>query len=272
MARDHGRDTKRLFKSVPQEYDPRKIGTIRVGSLSFYRNHYDEAVADRGEGTGTVLILPGQRITLPAKLASALMGLRFMGEEVPRPGNMTMSPAKGGMTILQDSDRREVTLSGGCLFRFTALDALVFCMSAPSAGFSDTFQGKRTIWWIERSDTDEFAELVSRGLEKAFPPEHSFPFLSTMGYHKVATLVEHRPVEYVSRGAALDETEQGRLAALLFINATFIKPLGPPNNFQNEEEYRFQFRRVLLDARSNPQLPEFIDIPFAPFEKLIKFR
>lgn len=273
MPSYQNKNIKRLFKSVPEKFDPRTVGTIRLGSLSFYRKHYDEAVADNGEGTGIVSISPEESVTLPAKLASALMGLEIMGESVPRPGTMMMSVQEPGISMQFDTPRKEVTISGaGCTWEFEALDALVFCMTAPSKSYSDTFEGKRIIWSIDKSDAEEFSQSVIGGINKVYPAEASFPFLSAASARRMVTIFEHGPVEYAPRELALKNTDEGRLAALLFTSATFIKPSGPPRNFENEEEYRFQFRRTMPDARTPKRLPEFIDIPFSAVEHLVKFR
>jgi hypothetical protein len=273
MPRDFEKDSTRLFKSVPKPLDPRTIGTIRVGSLASYRDHYQEAVADQGEGSGGVSKKPGQNVTLPAKLASALMGLEFMGENVSRPGRLMIHVADSeGLLISQDAQRKEVTFGGGgCTWDFIDSDALIFCMSAPSNSYSDTFSGERTIWSIDLSDADEFAALLVSNLDHAYPAEVGFPFLSAEGARLTEIRVEHRLVDYAPRNAALEDTVQGRLAALMFNNATFIKPSGPPRNFENEEEYRFQFRRVRPDGYLPKCLPEFVDIPFAPVQHLVKF-
>lgn len=272
MARNSKNDANRIFKSVPREFDPRVIGTIRVGSLAFYRSHYDEAVADQGEGTGVVSMNSGQSVTLNAKLASALFGLEIMGEHVPRLGSMTLTPGEAGLTMEHDFERREVTLrGGGSTWDFTAMDAFVFCMTAPSKAYFDTFSGKRVIWSIDRSDVDKFAALVARELNQAYPAEACFPFLSVKGARMTNIKFEHGAVNYSPRNVALENTIEGRLASLLFTNATFVKPSGPPRYFEKEEEYRFQFRRVGQGGRMPRRLPEFVDIPFAPIEKFVKF-
>lgn len=272
MPRKFTFDVPRLFKSVPKEFDPRKVGTLRLGSLTAYRRHYDEEVVDVGEGTGTVSIRSDQSVTLNAELASALMGLEIMGKKVPRPGQMLMKVGKPGLSFATNPDRNEVTLSGAdCSWEFVASDALVFCMTAPSKDYANTFSGDRVVWSIARSDVDEFTSLVLRGIEEMYPAEAGFPFLNG---ERARTYihVEHGPVSYVPRDSALTDTEEGQLAALLFTNATFIKPSGPPRNFELEEEYRFQFRCTLPDGRLPQSLPDFIDVPFAPIEHLVEFQ
>ncbi|TNF19841.1 MAG: hypothetical protein EP318_13120 [Rhodobacteraceae bacterium] len=273
MKNDLDSDHKRLFKSVQKEYDPRTVGTMRVGSLKFYQNHYDEAVADQGEGTGKVSITSGQSVTLNSRLASALTGLEIMGQRVNRPGATVMKVGEPGLSMALDTTLEQVTLSGAaCTWEFFALDAFVFCMTSPSKSYSDTFAGERVTWSISRSDADEFSELVLLSLNQRYPAEFSFPYLSAMGAQSSVTQFKHEPVVYAPREAALDNTKQGQLAAMLFANATFIKPSGPPRYFEREEEYRFQFRRVGPQGNSPQRLPEFIDIPFAPVEHLVRFR
>jgi len=263
--------TSRLFKSVDRDYDPRKTGTIRVGSLKYYREHYDEAVADQGEGTASVFMTAGTPITLSAELASALLGMEFMGEKVSRPGDMIMHVEEGGLEIGQNPVFKEVTLKGTCKFTFSSENALVFCMTAPAAKFLDTFKGERIVWSVKQSAANEFSHLISKGLEKAYPSARCFPKLDSKDAKKAVSLIEQGRVQYVSREAFLDNTMQRKLAALTFMRAAFIKPNGPPKNFQNEEEYRFIFRRAPLTSTTPACFPEYLDIPFAPLSHLVAF-
>lgn len=273
MPDGYNKDASRLFKSVPKEFDPRITGTIRIGSLSFYREHYDEAVADPGEGTGIVSISANESVTIPAIFASSLFSIKVMGEEVPQPGKVIIKIEEPGVRMELDVPRKEVTIKGAaCTWEFTALDALVFCMTAPSKFYVDAFQGNRVIWSIDKSNADEFANLLVSGIDQTYPAESSFPFLSIEAAQGVGNVFEHGPVEYAPRTLALKNTEEGRLAAILFTDATFIKPSGAPRNFEKEEEYRFQFRRSLSDGRAPHKLPQFIDIPFSLVKHLVEFR
>lgn len=263
--------SSRLFKSVHRDYDPRKTGTIRVGSLKYYREHYDEAIADQGEGTASVYLTGGRPVTLSAQLASALTGLEIMGEKVSRPGTMMMGVEKGGLEMALDVARKEVTLTGTCKFTFSSENAMVFCMTSPAAKFLDTFKGERVVWSVKQSAATEFSNLISKGLEKAYSSTKCFPGLDAKDAKKAVSLTEQGLVEYVPREAYLFSNYRRKLAALTFMRAAFIKPNGPPKNFQNEEEYRFLFRRAPLIASKPARYPEYLDIPFAPLSHLVAF-
>ena len=269
MSHDRVAPGDRLFKSVPREFDPRKIGTIRIGSLQFYQKHFDEAVKDPGEGSGVVSVYPDQDVTLPNLLVSALMGVEIKGENAASPGKLFIESE--GVRFKQDLPNKKMTISGEGTWYFTALDALIFCMSAPSQEYMDTFPGDRIAWSIDRRDAQEFADLIQDGIDEAYPVEVSFPNASAAEARTCFNEYQHRPVDYSPRRHALDDTPAGRLAALLFTNSTFIKPSGPPRYFEREEEYRFQFRRALADGTSPTHLPEAVDVPFHLVEHLIRF-
>ena len=211
-------------------------------------------------------------VNLDPALASALLGLEILGEKVSRPENMLMHVAEPGLNIQLDPKAKRVTIGGAaCTWEFQALDAMIFCMTAPSNQYRDSFGRDRLIWYIERSDAHRFAALVASISKMIFPMEGVFPFLSPQGHRSVEVLVEHGRVTYAPREAVLADSVEGRLAALLFTNATFLKPSGPPRNFEREEEYRFQFRFCVPGASVRPTLPQYIDLPFQPFEHIVRF-
>lgn len=262
----------RLFKSVDPDYDPRKIGTIRIGSLAFYRRHYNEAVQDEGEGKAVLTLNRGEAVTLTAEAAAAVMpGIKFWDAQLRLGGTTRVPVDPSGLAMEFDNLNRKVTFSGGAKFEFEALDCNIFSMTLPKGRYRDAFGKGRTVWSIPFSSAEEFAKIVAEQILYNSPLTASFPFLSPHYVGESVISVEHSPVLYTSRDAVLGDPKAEEITERLFQSSAFIKPKGPPRNFQNEEEYRFIFMRGLPNGGFKPRVPAAIDIPFEPIRHLVSF-
>ncbi|MHA7868450.1 MAG: hypothetical protein ACX93U_13240 [Salipiger thiooxidans] len=260
-----------LFKSVDKRFDPRDCGTIRIGSLKYYRSHYDESVRDTEEGCVSVRLSKDAPVTLPDALANPLFFNGMTKDTRTRGGHSKFVVSSEKMVLTKGHG--EWTISGEADFTFDSQNTLIFCMTAPLRKYKDTFKGDRIHWRVESEDLNEFSFILTMLVKSHLSPASLFPYLRNPTMGDIFIETEMGRVVYTDRHPALSPTPSGYFAALTFANAPFVKPSGPPKHFEREEEFRFCFHCAAnkAGAKTTPFIPEHLDVPFAPLSHIIKF-
>lgn len=238
--------------------------------MESYKKSETKGVGDPLEGTAKVHLPPFETVSLSAAQASVLFGSKILGVSTPVEGKISFRPKGGGLEVLPVSEH-DVRLTGEVTFEFQSPNSLIFCMTDPSKGFRQSFLGKRCVWSISKNNLGKFSDILFNQFGENTRPSTFFPFLRDISSGHAFGRIEHGKVNYEPRSVALANSTEGRLKSMIFTRSTFIKPKGPPDDFEKQEEYRFEIVVGTEGGSVKPHIPECLFLPLEPFRHLIRF-
>lgn len=178
---------KLLYKECKRQFLPLDCGTLQVGSLKYFRNHYDDEIADKLEGK-TFFAIPGLGTWL--EISSWLHNTTYsaFGEFLGSIGSPDSWPKDWAVDIpfcvdlgeiSLDSDmvpgavRFEVCLrncardydlvNANCRASYTASNAFIFCLkrTPPDA---ENLKGYDSHWTLLPDSVEMFAKTLAEAL------------------------------------------------------------------------------------------------------------
>lgn len=220
-------------------------GTLRLGSLTEYRNSENPEIADREEGVHRFKINLEGEVEVDAYLFDSLnSGASISGKPVRRFPGFTASHlihieqvGPYGDTVILKDTKIEVYRK--------ALNCFIFCMSAVDdlAECSSLFSSYDDCWGIPVSNVEKFASKLASALlqtikERQIAGDHVIP--SNIDANKIVITVAFGKVMYAARDLHINSANKEVFAGVVqrMASMVFIKP---PIPFSREKEFRFHF-------------------------------
>lgn len=249
-----------LGKSCAKRHHIRN-GTLRLGTLAYYRATENQEIADKGEGQYSFTVKLDGEVRVSTYWFDTLNAGLQIGSVEPHyyPGNMTAWLDK--IDFVRDGPEH-VKMKDTVIRIFReSPNCFVFCMSAVESlsECQTIFSGYDDCWGIAKTQAKEFCIETAKILLETLKAEYRSgkPILPEglpggLDIDKLSINCIWSEVMYVPRELHISEANNDTLSQFLekMESMAFIKP---PEPFAKEKEYRFQFNimhgNYLLEPR-----------------------